>query len=156
MAVYYAVQDAGAAVAGLRREAVGRGGGRIAALGTDLTSVRCAGQWLTVGIGVDAVRGTVLSVDLLPNGETATLVAWVEALASVLGAELLVSDDERALRGTRSCQRIEGVHGAVEGLVGVAWISEADHPSAGKSDWESLAVSSCGSAIRSMRTRRTR
>ena len=93
VAVYYAVQEAGAAVARLRREAVRRGGGQIAALGVDLTSVRCAGQWLTVGISVDAERGTVLSLDLLPNGEAATLTAWVEELAAVLGAELLVSDD---------------------------------------------------------------
>ena len=93
VAVYYAVQEAGAAVAGRRREAVQRGGGRVAGLGVDLTSVRCAGQWLTVGIGVDAVRGTVLSLDLLPNGEAATLTAWVQDLASVLGATLLVSDD---------------------------------------------------------------
>ena len=69
VAVYYAVQDAGASVVGLRREAMARGGGRIAALGVDLTSVRCGGQWLTVGISVDAVLGTVLSLDLLPNGD---------------------------------------------------------------------------------------
>lgn len=93
VAVYDAVQEAGAAVVGLRREAVRRGGGRIAALGADLTSVRCAGQWLTVGISVDAVRGTVLSLDLLPNGEATTLTAWVQDRASVLGAELLVSGD---------------------------------------------------------------
>lgn len=93
VAIYYAVQEAGAAVAGLRREAVARGGGRVAALGADLTSVRCAGAWLTVGVGVDAVRGTVLSLDVLPNAETATVTAWVQDLASVLGAELLVSDD---------------------------------------------------------------
>jgi hypothetical protein len=93
VAVYYAVQEAGAAVAGLRRAAVQRGGGRIAALGADLTSVRCGGQWLTVGVSVDAVQGTVLSLDLLPNGEAATLVAWVQDVAAVLGAELLVSDD---------------------------------------------------------------
>jgi hypothetical protein len=91
--VYYAVQEAGAAVAGLRREAVRHGGGQIVALGADLTSVRCAGQWLTVGVSVDAVRGTVLSLDLLPNGETATLTAWVQELAAALGAEILVSDD---------------------------------------------------------------
>jgi hypothetical protein len=93
VAVYYAVQEAGAAVAGLRREAVARGGGRIAAIGVDLTSVRCAGQWLTVGVSVDAVRGTVLSLDLLPNGEASTLSAWVSELADVLGAEVLISDD---------------------------------------------------------------
>jgi hypothetical protein len=93
VAVYYAVQDAGAAVAGLRREAVRWGGGRVVGLGVDLTSVRCAGQWLTVGISVDAVRGTVLSIDLLPNGEAATLAAWVQEVAAALGAEILVSDD---------------------------------------------------------------
>jgi transposase-like protein len=93
VAVYYAVQDAGAAVAGLRREAVRQGGGRIAALGVDLTSVRCAGEWLTVGISVDAVHGTVLSLDLLPNGEAATLTAWIQELAAVLEAEILISDD---------------------------------------------------------------
>ncbi len=93
VAVYYAVQEAGAAVAGLRREAVARGGGRVVALGVDLTSVRCAGQWLTVGVSVDAVRGTALSLDLLPNGEAATLTTWVTELAEALGAELLVSDD---------------------------------------------------------------
>jgi transposase-like protein len=93
VAVYYAVQEAGAAVAGLRREAVGRGGGRVVALGADLTSVRCAGHWLTVGIAVDAVKGTALSLDVLPNGEAATLTAWIQELADVLGAVLLVSDD---------------------------------------------------------------
>jgi transposase-like protein len=93
VAVYYAVQEAGAAVAGLRREAVGRGGGRVVALGVDLTSVRCQGTWLTVGISVDAVAGTVLSLDLLPNGEATTLTTWVQEVAAALGAELLVSDD---------------------------------------------------------------
>src|SRR3954465_3952073 len=93
VAVYYAVQEAGAAVGGLRREAVGQGGGRVVALGTDLTSVRCRGQWLTVGISVDAVTGTVLSLDLLPNGEASTRSAWVAELAAGLGAGLLVSDD---------------------------------------------------------------
>ena len=73
VAVYNAVQAAGAAVAGLRREALARGGGCVRALGVDLTSVRCRGQWLTVGVSVDAVSGLVLTVDLLPNAEAATL-----------------------------------------------------------------------------------
>jgi transposase-like protein len=93
VAVYYAVQEAGAAVAGLRREALRHGGGRVVALGADLTSVRCAGQWLTVGVSVDAVTGLALSVDLLPTGEATTLTAWVTELAQAIGAEVLVSDD---------------------------------------------------------------
>jgi transposase-like protein len=93
VAVYYLVQEAGAAVTGLRREAQRRGGGCIAAVGVDLTSVRCRGEWLTVGVSVDARNGTVLSLDLLPNGEAATLTAWVQEVAAVLGAEVLVSDD---------------------------------------------------------------
>jgi hypothetical protein len=93
VAVYYAVQEAGAAVVGLRREAVARGGGRIAALGADLTSVRCAGAWLTVGVSGDAVTGLALSGDLLPNVETAPLTAWVSELAEAIGAAVLVSDD---------------------------------------------------------------
>lgn len=76
-------------------------GGRVVGLGVDLTTVRRAGQWLTVGIGVDAVRGTVLSLDLLPNGETATLTARVNDLATVLGAEILVSEDADAYRWCR-------------------------------------------------------
>jgi hypothetical protein len=93
VAVYDAVQAAGARVAGLRREATQHGGGRVVALGVDLTGVRCAGRWLSVGISVDAVRGTVLSLDLLPNGEASTLTAWVQQLALVLGAAVMVSDD---------------------------------------------------------------
>jgi hypothetical protein len=93
VAVYNAVQEAGAAVAGLRRDAVRRGGGRVVGLGVDLTSVRCAGMWLTVGVSVDAVTGLALSVDLLPNGEAATLTTWVSELADTIGAAVLVSDD---------------------------------------------------------------
>jgi len=93
VAVYTAVQEAGAAVVGLRREAVKRGGGRVLGLGVDLTNVRCAGQWLTVGVSVDAVRGTALSIDLLPSTDAATLTAWVTELAAAIGAAILVSDD---------------------------------------------------------------
>jgi transposase-like protein len=93
VAVYNAVQAAGARVAGLRREAVRRGGGRVVGLGVDLTSVRCHGEWVTVGVGVDAVRGLALTVDVLPNGEAATLTTWVQDLATATGAEVLVSDD---------------------------------------------------------------
>ena len=93
VAVYNAVQEAGAAVAGLRRDAVKRGGGRVVGLGADLTTVRCAGLWLTVGVSVDAVTGTALSIDILPSADATTLTAWVTELADAIGAALLVSDD---------------------------------------------------------------
>jgi transposase-like protein len=87
VAVYNAVQEAGAAVAGLRRDAVKRGGGRVVGLRADLTTVRCAGAWLTVGVSVDAVTGTALSIDLLPSADAATLTAWVTALAGHRGRD---------------------------------------------------------------------
>ena len=99
VAVYNAVQAAGAAVPGLRREAVGRGGGRVVGLGVDLASVRCKGQWLTVGVSVDAIAGLALTVDLLANGEAATLAAWVGELAAAVGAEVLVTDDADGFKG---------------------------------------------------------
>ena len=107
VAVYYAVQDAGARVAGLRREAVKRGGGRVVGLGVDLTSVRCAGQGLTVGVGVDAVHGLALTVDLLPNADAATLTAWVQELAAAIEAEVLVSDDADAFKTTADANGLD-------------------------------------------------
>lgn len=100
-AVSYAVQAAGARVAGLRRTAVQAptGLGSVPALGMDLTSVTCAGHWLTVGVGVDAVHGTVITVDLLPNAETATLARWIEEVAAAVGATVLVSDDADGFKG---------------------------------------------------------
>jgi len=94
-AVYAAVQAAGERVPGLRRDAVRGPVGQVlvAALGADLTSVKCRGQWLTVGVGVDAVHGLALTVDLLENGEATTLTAWIGELAAVVGATVLVSDD---------------------------------------------------------------
>jgi hypothetical protein len=95
VAVYYAVQAAGAKVPGLRRDAVqvplGQRG--VAAVGADLTSVKCAGEWLTVGVSVDALGGAALTVDVLDSGEAADLIAWLAEIAAAVGAELLVSDD---------------------------------------------------------------
>lgn len=93
-AVYYAVQAAGERVTGLRREAVQAApGGPSPALGMDLTSVKCKGQWVTVGVGVDAVDGLTLTIDLLDNAESTTLTTWVQEVAGAVGATILVSDD---------------------------------------------------------------
>ena len=115
-AVYYAVQAAGNRVPGLRRDAVRLPAGQrlVAALGADLTSVKCAGQWLTVGVSVDAVHGLALTVDVLDNGEAGTLTAWIAEIAAVVGATVLVSDDadgfKRAADETGLAQQVCTAH----------------------------------------------
>ena len=67
--VYRAVQAAMERVPGLRREKL-LSGQEAMAIGADVTSVRCNGKWLTLGIVVNAVTGMVLSIDEL-SGEDA-------------------------------------------------------------------------------------
>jgi hypothetical protein len=55
--------------------------------------VKCKGEWLTVGVITDAIAGTTLTIDILENGEAATLRDWVGQVAEVVHAEVLVSDD---------------------------------------------------------------
>ena len=95
VAVYDAVQAAGGKVPGLRRDAVRLPVGErlVAALGADLTSVKCQGGWLPVGVGVDALGGAALTVDVLDSGEAAELVVWLAEVAAAVGATLLVTDD---------------------------------------------------------------
>ena len=141
VAVYYAVQEAGAAVAGLRRDAVCQGGGRIVALGADLTSVRCAGQWLTVGVSVDAVTGTALSIDLLPSGEAAMLAAWIDELATVLGAEVLVSDDADSFKTAADASGV--LHQVCKAHVGrntEAWVQGMELALAADTDGSLAAI----------------
>lgn len=94
VAVDNAVQAAGERVPGLRRDAVRLPPGQrlVAALGADLTSVTCAGEWVTVGVSVDALGGVALTVDVLDAGEATDLIAWLAEIAAVVGAEVLVSD----------------------------------------------------------------
>jgi hypothetical protein len=65
----------------------------VAALGADLTSVKCHGAWLTVGVTTDAIHGTTLTVDILDNAETQTIQEWVGQVAAAVQAQVLVSDD---------------------------------------------------------------
>lgn len=94
-AAYEAVQAAGQKVAGLRCDAVRVSAVRmlVAALGADLTSVKCQGAWLTVGVTTDALRGTALTIDILDDAEAQTLTDWVGRVAAAVQAEVLVSDD---------------------------------------------------------------
>ena len=95
--VYDAVQAVAARVPGMRREAV-FDGLRTPALGSDVTTVRCNGQWLALGLCVDDTNGLVLSVDGLTGEDADTLEAWLKPIVAAVGAELLISDDADAFK----------------------------------------------------------
>jgi hypothetical protein len=96
--VYDAVQAAGERVPGLRQGKVFEGI-RTPALGSDVTSVKCNGRWLQIGLSVDDISGLVLTVDGLSGEDTETLQAWLGPIAAAVEAEVLVTDDADAFKG---------------------------------------------------------
>jgi hypothetical protein len=95
--VYDTVQAAAQRVPGLRRTQV-FAELQTPALGADVTSVKCGGKRLPLGLSVDATTGLVLTVDELPGEDAARLQAWLAPVATAVGAELLVSDDADAFK----------------------------------------------------------
>lgn len=71
---------------------------RTGAVGADVTSVRCGGKWLPLGISVDAIQGLTLSIDSLPGEEAEQLKAWLEPILNAVDADVLVSDDADAFK----------------------------------------------------------
>jgi len=90
--VYDAVQEAAKRVPGLKREQV-FAGVRTPALGADLTGVTCKGEWVVLGITVDPISGLALTIDALTAEDSKTLKAWIEPIATSVGATVLVTDD---------------------------------------------------------------
>jgi hypothetical protein len=95
--VYEAVQAAAEKVPGLKRNEV-FAGLRTPAIGADLTSVKCHGEWLQLGLTVDDTMGLVLTVDELPAGDAETLKEWLEPILEAVEGRLLVSDDADAFK----------------------------------------------------------
>lgn len=73
-------------------------GYRTPAVGADVTSVRCNGPWLAVGIAVNATNGMILSIDELPGEDAEQLKTWLEPILDAVDAEALVSDDADAFK----------------------------------------------------------
>jgi transposase-like protein len=90
--VYDAVQEAASRVPGLSRDQV-FADVKTPALGGDLTSVKCNGEWLPLGVTVDPISGLALTIDALSAEDTQTLKEWIEPIAKQVGAMVLVSDD---------------------------------------------------------------
>jgi hypothetical protein len=95
--VYRAVQAVAKQVPGMKREKL-LGGYKTKAVGADVTSVRCNGKWVTVGIAVDAVNGMVLSIDELPGEDAEQLKTWLEPILDAVDADVVVSDDADAFK----------------------------------------------------------
>jgi transposase-like protein len=95
--VYRAVQSVAERVPGLKQERL-LSGYKTKAVGADVTSVRCNGKWVTVGIAVDAINGMVLSIDELPGEDAEQLQAWLEPILNAVEADVVVSDDADALK----------------------------------------------------------
>jgi len=95
--VYRAVQAVAQKVPGMKREKL-LDGYRTGAVGADVTSIRCKGRWLPLGISVDAVSGLTLSIDALPGEEAEELKAWLEPILDAVDADVLVSDDADAFK----------------------------------------------------------
>ena len=90
--VYRAVQSAAEKVPGMRQKRL-LDGYKTKAVGADVTSVRCNGKWIPIGIAVDATNGLVLSIDRLPGEDAQQLKAWLEPILDAVDADVLVSDD---------------------------------------------------------------
>ena len=90
--VYDTVQEAARRVPGMKQEAIFTEV-HTPALGGDVTSVKCSGRWLQLGLTVDGTRGLVLTVDGLDGEDAETLEEWIAPIAAKVGAELLVTDD---------------------------------------------------------------
>ncbi len=96
--VYDAVQAAAERVRGLKRDQVFEGV-RTPVLGSDVTSVKCNGEWVHIGLTVDDINGIVLTVDGLTGEDAETLQAWIEPISTAVGADVLVTDDADAFKG---------------------------------------------------------
>ena len=68
-------------------------GVRTPALGGDLTSVKCKGEWLPLGIAVDPISGLALTIDVWAAQDIKALKEWTLPIAKSVGAEVLVADD---------------------------------------------------------------
>jgi hypothetical protein len=90
--VFRAVQFAAEKVPGLKREKL-LDGYKTKAVGADVTSVRCNGKWVQIGVTVDAINGMVLSIDQLPGEDAEQLKAWLEPILDAVDADVLVTED---------------------------------------------------------------
>ncbi len=89
---YRAVQYAAEKVPGMKQRNL-LTGYQTKAVWADVTSIRCNGKWVPIGISVDAVNWMVLSIDILPGEDAEQLKAWFEPILDAVDADVLVTHD---------------------------------------------------------------
>jgi len=95
--VYRNVQEAGEQVRKFRNERLLQAGLSAEVVGGDLTYVKCQGEQVVLGVAVGA-EGIMLDIEVLDNEETETLMAWLQPLLELVGAKVLISDDQNAFK----------------------------------------------------------
>jgi len=89
--VYRDVQAAGEAVQRVRQA---QGERKVTVMGADTTFVSCNRQQVTLAMGVDALTGQVLDIEIVDSESTETLLPFLEQLQELFEVEVLVSDDQ--------------------------------------------------------------
>lgn len=89
--IYRDVQAAGEAVERIRRR---QGVRQVQVLSADATYVTCNQEAVTIAIGVDALMGDVLAIDLIDAESADALRPFLDDLREVFRVEVLLSDDQ--------------------------------------------------------------
>lgn len=92
--IYRNVQAAGEQVGRLKKAWLGQGNRKIKVVGGDLSYLQCKGDKVIVGLAIDAQEGVLLDIEVLDNEETDTIQAWLQPLLELVGAEVLITDDQ--------------------------------------------------------------
>ena len=96
--VYRNVQAAGEQAQKLRRSWLQQHRGGVQVIGSDVTQVKCAGTSVAVGISVSGKDGFALDIRVLDDETAETLTSWLQPVAELLDAKVLISDDADAFK----------------------------------------------------------
>ena len=96
--IYRNVQAAGEQVRQMRLTWLQQWKGKIAVVGSDLTYLQCRGDQIAIAIAIDAETGVTLDIEIVENEEAETLGAWLQPLLKLVGAEVLITDDQDSFK----------------------------------------------------------
>ena len=92
--VYRNVQAAGKQVQQLRQAWLQQVAGKVSVVGADVTYLQCRGERVAMAVAIDTQTGVTLDIEILDNEDTETLEAWLQPLLQLVGAEVLITDDQ--------------------------------------------------------------